>query len=581
MASADKLDIDGSKDYEKLFEEDEVIMYSDKHQKVNKLGRKQEKILVLTTTNIYILKKKKVYRKIKIVNVGAVILSSKNDTDFVVHIPKEYDSKFRVDSRKEFVDLLQLRFANLDKENTLKIYAVLENLKMYTTTIKDQRYGLIKLPEESYRLKKIEIAGSKSYDESKELEDKLEKASKDFEDTEASTDDNFSALDGNEIVNSRDSVKNLDINLLEDEKGFDSDDLIEDESSLLYSSSKYESKINLDDFDIINILGKGAFGKVYLTRLKINKKLYAVKTIRKDVIIETDQIEAISLERDILLKTEHPFLVSMDFVFQSELRLYFVMPFIQGGELYKHFLSNKRFPEEVVKFYSIQLALAIGHLHSQGIIHRDLKLENILIDKDGYLKIIDYGLAKILQEDETTSTICGTPEYLAPEMVNQEGHDKNVDWWALGIIIYEMLIGVTPFYNRNRAHMMKKIKKSKIVFPHKKKYGIEYSDEIKELITRLLDKEKSTRLGSIDDINEILDHEWFKGIDTNHVMEKMIVPPFTPEVKGDDDTSYYHDVEESISLKDTYIPKDAADKIKSYNSEFTGFEKKKNIIRKK
>ena len=157
------------------------------------------------------------------------------------------------------------------------------------------------------------------------------------------------------------------------------------------------------------------------------------------------------LEKDILFAADHPFLVGMDFLFQSETRLYFVMPFIRGGELYKVFLKQKRLPEPVVKFYAAQIIVAVGELHKKGIMHRDLKLENILVDEKGYIKIIDYGLAKILEKDgKLAQSYCGTPEYLSPEMVSQSGHDFTVDWWAVGVLIYEMLIGVTPFFNRNR-----------------------------------------------------------------------------------------------------------------------------------
>lgn len=152
-----------------------------------------------------------------------------------------------------------------------------------------------------------------------------------------------------------------------------------------------------------------------------------------------------------MFECDHPFLVGMEFLFQNEFRLYFVMPFVRGGELYKIYEHEKRFEEETVRFYSAQLALAIGFLHSKGIAHRDLKLENILVDADGYIKIIDYGLAKMLKEEnDISNSFCGTPEYLAPEMIKGKGHDKTVDWWALGILIYEMLIGVTPFFNRNK-----------------------------------------------------------------------------------------------------------------------------------
>jgi tRNA A-37 threonylcarbamoyl transferase component Bud32 len=402
----DKLEIDGNKDYEGKFDEGEIVMYSDKCHKINSMGLKQERFLVLTTHHIYNFKRRAMRRKIKIIDVSAVILSKKNEHEFVLHVPKEYDYRFLVESRKDFVEILQLRFANLDNENTLKIYLVSENLKNYTTTLNDKKYGLYKLPEESNRLREIEVAGSKQMEEDKEFERKLEEAQKELEETLiVNEDDDFAVSEELTITNSRNSVKELEVDLVNDDIEFDPDDLRGKGSSLLFSSLQADSTITLDDFEILNVLGKGAFGKVYLTRMKENEKLYAIKTIRKDVVIETEQIDAVNLERDVLLNCDHPFLVGMEFVFQSDLRLYFVMPFIQGGELYKHFLHNKRFPEEVVKFYSMQIALAIGHLHKQGIVHRDLKLENILIDKDGYLKIIDFGLAKILKDNETTLTL--------------------------------------------------------------------------------------------------------------------------------------------------------------------------------
>lgn len=166
-----------------------------------------------------------------------------------------------------------------------------------------------------------------------------------------------------------------------------------------------------------------------------------------------------------MFECDHEFLVGMEYLFQNDLRLYFVMPFVRGGELYKIFQSQKRFKEEHVLFYVAQIAVAIGYLHEKGIAHRDLKLENILVGEDGYLKIIDYGLAKMLDEDTEAQSFCGTPEYLAPEMIERTGHDKNVDWWALGIMMYEMLIGVTPFFNPNRNLLMKKIVRGKILFP--------------------------------------------------------------------------------------------------------------------
>ena len=146
------------------------------------------------------------------------------------------------------------------------------------------------------------------------------------------------------------------------------------------------------------------------------------------------------------------------------------MPFVKGGELYKIFVEQKRFDEATIKFYATQIVLAINELHTKGIMHRDLKLENILVDEKGYLKIIDYGLAKILGGNELATSYCGTPEYLAPEMVDGQGHDKTVDWWALGVLMYEMLTGMTPFFNKNRQLLQNRIKHAKVIFPKKEQY---------------------------------------------------------------------------------------------------------------
>lgn len=225
-----------------------------------------------------------------------------------------------------------------------------------------------------------------------------------------------------------------------------------------------------------------------------------------------DQVTSTLLEKEIMFECDHPFLVGMEYLFQNEMRLYFVMPFIRGGELYKIYQAQKRFEEPQVKFYAAQMIMAIGYLHSKGIVHRDLKLENVLVDQKGYIKIIDYGLAKMLKDTEEATSFCGTPEYLAPEMVTQQGHDKAVDWWAIGVLMYEMLIGVTPFFNKNKNMLLTKIKNSKVIFPDRKKYKIDYSDEMMDIIGKLLDKDKTTRLGTKGDAEEILAHPFFKDI---------------------------------------------------------------------
>lgn len=196
------------------------------------------------------------------------------------------------------------------------------------------------------------------------------------------------------------------------------------------------------------------------------------------------------LEKDILQKADHPFLVGMEYVFQTDLKIFFVMKFVRGGELFMHLRKSRQFTEKRTKFYSLTVALALGHLHKQKIIYRDLKPENILMEEDGYICLTDFGLAKILQEDEQAHSFCGTPEYLAPEILNEQGHAFPVDWWALGILTYEMIVGFPPFYTgqSNNNKMYELIKNKPVYFPDEKKHGIKMSDECKDFITQCLKK---------------------------------------------------------------------------------------------
>lgn len=300
-----------------------------------------------------------------------------------------------------------------------------------------------------------------------------------------------------------------------------------------------------------------------------------MKSIRKDVLIEMDQVENTLLEKEIMFECDHPFLVGMEYLYQNELRLYFVMPFIRGGELYKIYQTAKRFDEATVKFYAAQLVVAIGYLHSKGIVHRDLKLENILVDQNGYLKVIDYGLAKMLKDNEVAATFCGTPEYLAPEMISNEGHGKAVDWWALGILVYEMLIGVTPFFNRNKNMLFTKIQSAKVIFPDRKKYRIDYSDDIIDLVVQLLNKDKTKRLGSKGDMEEIMAHKFFSGFDFKALEAMQIKPPFKPNIKNEKDYDKYFNTEKDLSaINDTYIPRQNQKAVIANQNMFEDFNKR-------
>eukprot|EP00826_Nyctotherus_ovalis_P063145 TRINITY_DN9235_c0_g4_i2.p1 TRINITY_DN9235_c0_g4~~TRINITY_DN9235_c0_g4_i2.p1 ORF type:complete len:308 (+),score=114.64 TRINITY_DN9235_c0_g4_i2:820-1743(+) len=264
-----------------------------------------------------------------------------------------------------------------------------------------------------------------------------------------------------------------------------------------------------------------------------NGKIYALKQLRKDLLIQTDALVCAKLEKEVLKRARHPFLIGLDYVFQTSVNIYFVMKFYRGGELYKHLLAKRRFPESQVKFYAAQIALALGELHRNNIIYRDMKPENILMDVDGYIALADYGLAKIVEDNKSTTTFCGTPEYLAPEMVSEAGHNKQVDWWGLGILIYEMIVGVPPFRNRNHHVLFQFIATKEVIFPPAK-YNIQVSDEAKDVILKLLKKKPGERLGAKNDVKDLMEHPFFKSIDVDKLLKKEIVPEYKPPVNEKD-----------------------------------------------
>ncbi|GAU98662.1 hypothetical protein RvY_09779-2 [Ramazzottius varieornatus] len=221
-------------------------------------------------------------------------------------------------------------------------------------------------------------------------------------------------------------------------------------SQILFSDRdrEYPVAMDLDMFEFLKLLGKGTFGKVMLGREKTTGKLYAVKLLKKDIIISKDEVEHILTERHVLQSAgrSHPFLTHLQYAFQTKDRLCFVMEYVSGGELFFHLSRERTFGDARVRFYGAEITLALGYLHDNHIIYRDLKLENILLDHEGHVKLTDFGLCKAnLRFSDRTKTFCGTPEYLAPEILDDADYGRAVDWWAFGVVMYEMLCGRLPF----------------------------------------------------------------------------------------------------------------------------------------
>eukprot|EP00596_Hydrurales_sp_CCMP1899_P000776 CAMPEP_0119051196 /NCGR_PEP_ID=MMETSP1177-20130426/72895_1 /TAXON_ID=2985 /ORGANISM="Ochromonas sp, Strain CCMP1899" /LENGTH=551 /DNA_ID=CAMNT_0007030321 /DNA_START=447 /DNA_END=2105 /DNA_ORIENTATION=+ len=294
--------------------------------------------------------------------------------------------------------------------------------------------------------------------------------------------------------------------------------------------------INLDAFHIIKVIGKGSFGKVFLVRDKAHQTLHALKVLKKDYIIRKNQVEHTKTERSVLGYVHHPFIVGLTMAFQTSDKLFFVLDYCSGGELFFHLGKVGRFAEDRAKFYAAQITLALEYVHGLDIIYRDLKPENVLLDQHGNVRLTDFGLSKEGVSDHSTgaTSFCGTPEYIAPEVLLRQGHGRAVDWWSLGALLYEMITGLPPFYSRNRETMFEKIMKAELNFPPF------MSDDAKDLLGRLLIRDPKQRLGSGDrDAAELKEHPFFKDTDFKGLAEGRIPPPWTPTVMGSLDTSQF------------------------------------------
>ncbi|XP_072317016.1 serine/threonine-protein kinase Sgk2b [Eucyclogobius newberryi] len=288
------------------------------------------------------------------------------------------------------------------------------------------------------------------------------------------------------------------------------------------------------DFDYLKLIGKGSFGKVLLARHRTRGGYYAVKVLQKDLIVKRREQQHVMVERSVLLKgLEHPFLVGLHFSFQTPNALYFVLDYVNGGELFFHLQKERSFPEARSSFYAAEMALALGYLHSLSIVYRDLKPENILLDCEGHVMLTDFGLCKEgVAVGDITHTFCGTPEYLAPEVLQGQPYSPAVDWWSLGSVLFEMLFSLPPFYSQNKADMFENILHAPLKVPS----GA--SEAACSLLEGLLDRDVTTRLGGSADMDELQKHPFFASIDWDDLLAKKIKPPFIPNVCGPFDISY-------------------------------------------
>ncbi|KAL0089265.1 kinase-like domain-containing protein [Phycomyces blakesleeanus] len=293
------------------------------------------------------------------------------------------------------------------------------------------------------------------------------------------------------------------------------------------------------DFTILKTLGTGSFGRVHLVQSKFNERFYALKVLKKSEIVRLKQVEHTRNERAVLLEISHPFIVNLWGTFQDSTYLYMVMDYVPGGELFSYLRKQKTFPDEVAKFYSAEVLLALVYLHSKNIVYRDLKPENILLDAEGNIKITDFGFAKILKDDRTW-TLCGTPDYIAPEVIQSKGYGKSVDYWSLGVLIYEMLAGQPPFYDESQFRLYEKILTKEPTFPST------FTEEAKDLLKHLVTTNLTKRYGNLKGgYRDVMDHPWFASIDFEKLGQRKVKPPFVPTVKSNGDSSNFDHYDEN------------------------------------
>ena len=556
----------------------EKVYYSDVITKINHYGLSQERSIILTDTALYNMKKKEMKRRIPYKEILGISYSNISN-EFVVHGNKaQYDYHYNSQDKNLIISFI-IFFYDEQNNSQIKLCEISEkSLKNFVTRKKEKQKDL------SYTKMDLSFLIDTGEFQDNNMEylffgSDIDITSKNINNVNSesnvilgnNTNNNININNNYLNDNNESNIKNITqkINTLNFVNNLKTSNIKEkSRHNTIFSKDKGIKKVSLNDFKILKVLGRGTFGKVCLVQYKSTKKYYAMKIMKKNIILEHDQVSHTLLEKQILQNLNYQFLVGMVFCFQTQERIYFVMNFIRGGELFNHLHKCKHFPEEETKFYCAIIGLALEYLHTHGIVYRDIKPDNILIDEDGYLKLADFGMAKMLKDQEKAFSLCGTPEYFAPEIITREGHNKSADWWSYGILLYEMLYGIPPFYSKNIEKMFELITKAEIKYPKK----IQVSENAKDLISKLLIKDQDLRLGAEGGFETIKKHPFFKGFDFKALEEKKIEAPYIPTLRGSIDVTNFDSKFTSEEIVTSEISPSTLEFIKSNQVEFEDFE---------